>query len=146
MRVSVFGQLTLDEGINELNDFALLVTRQATDLFKDLADFASGTSLVIWFFFDAQEVINGNVENLGQAANLVRPQRDVVAFPSGITRLTHVELFGNFSLRQTQSLPRFKESLAERRTGSRRWSSLWHIVIIRRRKKTYCFCLHKYCL
>jgi hypothetical protein len=111
---SVSRDLLVDERLDELHDLVPLVTRQAVHLLKNLPDFSGWTALAGGLFLDAQEMFNRDVENLHKSANLLRAQRDQVAFPGGITGLLQAHLLGDFRLRQPQSLPRLKEPLAER--------------------------------
>ena len=134
--------LTFDEGFDELDNLALLMPWQSADPLEDPPDLAGRSALPGGLLFDAEQMLHGDVENHGKAADLIRAQRDVVAFPCGITGLLHAEFFGDLRLRQAKNLPRLKEALAERRPRSGRWSTLLHAVIIRQDKKTYRFCLH----
>ena len=115
MRVCVVGKLAFDERLDELNDLALLMTRQAADLLEDLPNLAGRSALSGGLLFHAEQVLDGCVENRRKAGELIRPQRHVVAFPCRITRLLHAELVGKLRLRKAESLPRLKEALAERR-------------------------------
>lgn len=118
MRVGVVGKLTFDECFDELDDFALLMTRQAADLLKNLPNLAGRSALPGGLLLDAEQMFDGHVENPSKAAELIRAQGDVVAFPRGISRLLHAELVGEFRLRKAENLPRLKEALAERRSRS----------------------------
>lgn len=113
--VRVVGKLTFDKRFDELNDLALLMTRQATHLLEDLPDLAGRPALPGGLLLDTEQMLDGHVKNRCKAGELIRTQRDVVAFPCRISRLLHTELVGKLRLRETEHLPRLKEALTERR-------------------------------
>ena len=132
-----------DERLDDGQHVLLLCTRKLADLLEQSACFAGRSTLPGGLFFDAEQLLDGYIDDFRQTANLFWTQRHRVAFPGGIAGLRDAELGRDFRLRQSQRQACREGALAECGPWPFGWSASWlHGLIIRHGKWIYRKCLH----
>lgn len=120
-----------EQGVDDFNDFLLVVTGQLADLFEDQARathrpaFARGDVLM------PHEEIHRGPHNLSQLCQLLGLKGHGASFPKGIGLLRDPQLFSHLLLGQSFFFPERKEPLAKRAAGGFRRTAGTHAVRIR---------------
>ncbi len=102
-----------DEGFENLQNVLLLSARQVAGLFKYTPELARWTATAILRRGRVNEFFNSHTENLCQVCNLFGLERDRVAFPKCVGRLSDAQLIGDLLLRQSRRFAGGAHSFAE---------------------------------
>jgi len=119
------------EGISNVKNLLLLVTRQFGNGLKNPLGPADRPAALLTVLRGLKQFLDGYAEHLRQLMQLIHADRDIPAFPQGISRLRDAETVGNFLLRQAGGFAQRVKPTAESGPFPFSWSTCIHAAIIR---------------
>lgn len=126
-----------DERGDYLGDLLLLATRQTGNRFEGLAHLAGRSAAADFGRGFAQELIDGNLERIGERGQLIGAESGGAAFPISDHLLVDSESLGELLLGKTGLLAQGGDAFAERRTFAFRRTACLHGGIIRAVRESY---------
>ena len=106
---------------------------QLADRLKQATRFANRPLAALAGFFMSEKVFNRHVENRRKFFDLIRAQRNRVAFPYGVSGLRDAQLLGDMGLRKSKRLTSGMHMFPERRARILRRSACLHADSVQRR-------------
>lgn len=102
-----------DNVLEEVDDALLLVAWHLADLVEESSQFASGAAALSFREIDSEQVMNGNIEQLGELGQVFRSYGNGFTFPISITWLADPDGLGHIGLGQAFIDSGYVETLSE---------------------------------